>query len=324
MISDSQHPIEIVEVAPRDGLQNEPELVPTAAKISLIERLAAMGARRIEVASFVNPRRVAQMADAEEVVAGLPSKSKRGFSAIGLCLNVRGVDRALAISDDERGIDEVGCVLVATDSFGIANQGQTVSEGIAANQEMLRRAKAGGFRPQVTIAASFGCPFEGRVPAERVLDAACRLIDAGAEEISLADTIGVAVPQQVSDLVGLLLARIGSAVPVRLHLHDTRGLGPANAWAGYQAGVRVLDSSLGGLGGCPFAPKATGNVATEDLAYMFQHSGVATAIDLDTAIETNQWFAGVMGRPLPSRVGRAGNFISKPRVVGTIDQREPA
>lgn len=314
--------IEIVEVAPRDGLQNEPEVVPSETKIALIERLASFGARRIEVASFVNPRRVPQMADAEAVIASLPPKPARGFRATGLCLNVRGVERALAISDDERGIDEAGCVIVATDSFGIANQGQTVAEGIIANRTMIQRAKAGGLRAQVTIAASFGCPFEGPVRPERVIDIARAMIDAGAQEIALADTIGVAVPQQVSDLVGRLLADSGSDFPVRLHLHDTRGLGPANAWAGYQAGIRIFDSSLGGLGGCPFAPKATGNVATEDLAYLFKNSGVSVPICIEAAIDANHWFAGVMGRPLPSRVGRAGDFIPQPKAGAGISQQE--
>jgi hydroxymethylglutaryl-CoA lyase len=296
--------VTIVEVAPRDGLQNERELVSTGDKIALIGRLAAMGATRIEVASFVNPRRVPQMADGEAVIAGLPPRGARSFSAIGLVLNLRGVERALATD----ALDEAGCVLVATDGFGIRNQGQTVAEGIAANTAMLKAAKDGGLRPQVTISAAFGCPFEGEVPAARVVELTERMAEAGATEIALADTIGVAVPQQVADLVGAVRDRLGGAVPLRLHLHDTRGLAPANAWAGYQAGVRVFDSSLGGLGGCPFAPNATGNVATEELLYLFGRSGVATGLDLDAALAANAWFAGVMGRSLAGKVGRAGGF----------------
>ncbi|MFN7174922.1 MAG: hydroxymethylglutaryl-CoA lyase, partial [Thermaurantiacus tibetensis] len=201
-----------------------------------------------------------------------------------------------------------GCVLVATDAFGIRNQGQTVADGIAANRAMLKAAKAGGLFAQVTISAAFGCPFEGAVPPERVVALAEAMAEAGAEEIALADTIGVAVPAQVTDLVARVREAVGH-VPVRIHLHDTRGLAPANAWAAYEAGVRVFDSALGGLGGCPFAPKATGNVATEELVYLFERSGVATGLRLEAALEANRWFAGVMGRALPSRVGRAGDFV---------------
>jgi hydroxymethylglutaryl-CoA lyase len=305
--------VEIMEVAPRDGLQNEAEIVSTADKLALIERLAAIGAKRIEAGSFVNPRRVPQMADTDAVIAGLPPRKTRGYQTTGLCLNERGVLRAIAgRADGESGVDEAGCVLVATDTFGIRNQGQTVSEGLIANAEMIRLAKADGMRAQVTIAASFGCPFEGAVDQQHVIDLAQRLIDAGAEEIGLADTIGVAVPGQVGDLFANLLARIGNTLPLRVHLHDTRGMGPANAWAAYQAGVRTFDAALGGLGGCPFAPKAAGNVATEDLAYLFDHSRVTNNIDLEAALAANLWFAGIMGRPLPSRVGRAGDFNTQP------------
>ncbi|KPF64427.1 3-hydroxy-3-methylglutaryl-CoA lyase [alpha proteobacterium AAP81b] len=303
------NPVQIVEVSPRDGLQNEAGFVETPDKIALIERLIAMGARRIEVASYVNPRRVPQMADAEAVVAGLPDAP--GVSYIGLCLNERGVDRAIASRDDgARGLDEAGCVLVATDGFGIVNQGQTVEEGIAANKAMIAKAKAAGLLAQVTISASFGCPYEGHVPPERIIDLAKRMADAGAQEIALADTIGVAVPGQVADLVGRVIAGV-APLPIRLHLHDTRGLAPANAWAGYQAGCRTFDSALGGLGGCPFAPGAAGNVGTEELLYLFGRSGVATGLDIDAAVDANRWFATIMGRALPSRVGKAGDFMVK-------------
>jgi hydroxymethylglutaryl-CoA lyase len=300
--------IQIVEVSPRDGLQNEKGFVETADKLALINRLVAMGASRIEVASFVNPRRVPQMADAEGVVAGLPDAA--GVRFIGLCLNERGVDRAIASRETGgRGLDEAGCVLVATDGFGIVNQGQTVADGIIANTIMLKKAKAAGLFAQVTISAAFGCPYEGHVPPARVVDLAMRMADAGAQEIALADTIGVGVPAQVGDLVGAVIARIGD-VPLRLHLHDTRGLAPANAWAGYQAGCRVFDSALGGLGGCPFAPGAAGNVGTEELVYLFGRSGIATGIDIEAAVTANHWFATIMGRDLPSRVGKAGDFIA--------------
>ncbi len=302
-------PLQIVEVSPRDGLQNEKGFVETVDKLALIVRLIEMGARRIEVASFVNPRRVPQMADAEAVVAGLPDAP--GVRYIGLCLNERGVDRAIASRDTGgRGLDEAGCVLVATDGFGIVNQGQTVAEGIAANRIMLAKAKVAGLFAQVTISASFGCPYEGHVPAAHIVDLAERMAEAGAQEIALADTIGVGVPNQVHDLTAAVIERIG-AIPVRLHLHDTRGLAPANAWAGYQAGCRIFDSALGGLGGCPFAPGAAGNVGTEELLYLFGRSDLETGYDLDKAVSANRWFATVMGRELPSRVGKAGDFTIK-------------
>jgi hydroxymethylglutaryl-CoA lyase len=306
--------VSIVEVSPRDGLQNEPGFVETADKLDLIGRLIGFGARRIEVASYVNPRRVPQMADAEAVVAGLPAAP--GVRFIGLCLNERGVDRAIASLDGPRPLDEAGCVLVASDTFGIVNQGQTIEDGIAANSAMLAKAKAAGLFAQVTISAAFGCPYEGPVPAQRVIDLARRMADAGAQEIALADTIGVAVPGQVAELVGAVIAAI-APIPIRLHLHDTRGLAPANAWAGYQAGCRTFDSALGGLGGCPFAPGAAGNVGTEELLYLFGRSGIATGLALEDAIAANRWFAGIMGRALPSRAGKAGDFVARPIPQGT-------
>ena len=306
MANPASDPVSIMEVAPRDGLQNEAQIVSTANKIALVERLIAIGARRIEVASFVNPRRVPQMFDAEAVIAGLPDDAAVRYTA--LCMNVRGVERAVATRHGARGVDEAGCVIVATDQFGIANQGQTVAEGIAANRDMLSLALSSGLRAQVTIAAAFGCPFEGPVPPARVIDIAARMADAGAQEVALADTIGVAVPSQVGDLVSALIHKLGPDIPIRVHLHDTRGMAPANAWAAYQAGCRTFDSALGGLGGCPFAPGAAGNVATEELVYLFARSGVATGLDLDAALAANAWFAEIMGRVLPSRVGKAGDF----------------
>ncbi|WP_164156583.1 hydroxymethylglutaryl-CoA lyase [Sandarakinorhabdus rubra] len=306
-------PVTIVEVSPRDGLQNESVLVGTADKLALINHLVAMGATRIEVASFVNPRRVPQMADAEGVVAGLPAAP--GVRFIGLVLNERGVDRAIATRDNARPLDEAGCVLVATDTFGIVNQGQTIADGIAANTAMLRKAKGAGLFAQVTISAAFGCPYEGPVPATRVVELATRMAEAGAQEIALADTIGVGVPGQVGELTARVIEAI-APVPIRLHLHDTRGLAPANAWAGYLAGCRTFDSALGGLGGCPFAPGAAGNVGTEELLYLFGRSGIATGYDLDTTLAANRWFATIMGRALPSRAGKAGDFVARPIPTG--------
>jgi len=296
----AQGRVEIVEVGPRDGLQNEPGVVETRDKIALIERAIALGVRRIEVASFVNPRRVPQMADAEAVIAGTPARP--GLTRIGLVLNQRGAERALATD-----IEELGAVAVATDTFAMRNQGQTSDESVAVAMDIVAMAQAGGRSGQVTISAAFGCPFEGEVDPARVIAMAARVAQARPREIALADTIGCGVPAQVTDLVGRVRAVIGD-IPLRAHFHNTRNTGLANAWAAYQAGVTTLDASLGGLGGCPFAPKATGNIPTEDLAYLLARSGVATGLDLDGAIATGQWLSELMGRPLPGMVSRAGSF----------------
>jgi hydroxymethylglutaryl-CoA lyase len=299
--------VQIVEVGARDGLQNEPETMSTAEKLSLISRCISAGAKRLEVASFVNPARVPQMGDAEAVLSGLPDLKE--VSYIGLCLNKRGVLRAIdSRAGGKRGVDEAGCVIIASDTFGQRNQGQTVAESLTINREMLLLARSEGLVPQVTISAAFGCPFEGAVPPQRVVDIALNLADASPVEITLADTIGVAVPGQVRDLFGHLQNVLPTSIRLRVHLHNTRGTGIANAWAAYEAGVRIFDSSLGGMGGCPFAPKATGNIATEDLIYLFKRSGISTGLDLAEYIATNHWFESQLGRVLPSLVARAGDF----------------
>lgn len=296
--------IELVEVGPRDGLQNEPDIIATETKLELIERMIGYGARRLEVASFVHPARVPQMADAEAVIAGLPDRADCTY--IGLVLNKRGVMRALATRENgARGIDQVGCVVVASDTFGQKNQGQTIAQGIAETRDMLRFARAEGMRAQVTISAAFGCPFEGKVRHETVLAIAEELAAEDPEEIALADTIGVGTPFEAGELFGKLGELLEQKIPMRAHFHNTRGTGIANAWEAYKAGVQVFDASLGGLGGCPFAPRATGNIATEDLIYMMARSGVDSGIDLEAAIAANKWFAGVLGRELPSAVARA-------------------
>ncbi len=296
--------IELVEVGPRDGLQNEPDIIGTATKLSLINRMICYGARRLEVASFVHPQRVPQMADAEAVIAGLPDDPACTY--VGLVLNKRGVLRALATRENgARGVDQVGCVIVASDTFGQKNQGQTIAEGIAETRAMLRFARAEGMRAQVTISAAFGCQFEGEVKHSTVLAIAEELAIEMPEEIALADTIGVGTPFEAGELFGKLGETLGGAIPMRAHFHNTRGTGIANAWEAYKAGVRVFDASLGGLGGCPFAPRATGNIATEDLIYMMARSGVESGIDLEAAIAANKWFAGELGRELPSAVARA-------------------
>lgn len=292
--------IEIVEVGARDGLQNEPDILSTGTKVDLINRAIAAGVRRIETVSFVNPTRVPQMADAEAVMAALPASDIVTY--IGLVLNVRGAHRAL-----ETKVHELGAVAIASDSFGIRNQGQTSAQSVAVAREIIALAKANGRAGQVTISAAFGCPFEGAVSPDHVVAMAAELAKACPREIALADTIGVAVPAQVKDLITRVRAVIGE-IPLRAHFHNTRNTGLANAWAAYEAGVATLDSSLGGLGGCPFAPKATGNIPTEDLVYLLARSGVDAGLDLDALIETGQWLSGVMERPLPAMVTRAGNF----------------
>jgi hydroxymethylglutaryl-CoA lyase len=296
--------IELVEVGPRDGLQNEPDIITTAVKLELIARMIGYGARRLEVASFVHPQRVPQMADAEAVIAGLPDDPACTY--VGLVLNKRGVMRALATREGgARGVDQVGCVIVASDTFGQKNQGQTIAQGLAETRDMLRFARAEGMRAQVTISAAFGCPFEGEVKYSTVLAIAEELAIETPEEIALADTIGVGTPWEAGELFSKLGETLSGKIPMRAHFHNTRGTGIANAWEAYKAGVRVFDASLGGLGGCPFAPRATGNIATEDLIYMMARSGVESGIDLEAAIAANKWFAGELGRELPSAVARA-------------------
>jgi hydroxymethylglutaryl-CoA lyase len=296
----SSRDIEIVEVSPRDGLQNEPEIVATANKIALVEHAIAAGARRIEVASFVNPRRVPQMADAEAVIAGLPARSDVTY--VGLVLNARGAERAIAT-----GVDELGAVCVATDGFAVRNQGQTSDESVDSACAIVAMAKAAGRSAQITIGASFGCPFEGEVPQARIVEIARRVAAAGPCDIALADTIGVAVPSAVGSLVEKVRMLV-APVPVRVHLHNTRNTGLANAWAAVQAGAATLDASIGGLGGCPFAPGAAGNIPTEDTIYLLERAGIRTGLSLDRVIEASRWLTEIMGRPLAGMTSRAGPF----------------
>jgi hydroxymethylglutaryl-CoA lyase len=299
--------IEIVEVGPRDGLQGEPGVLPTATKIEFIERAIATGVRRVEVASFVDPKRVPQMADAEAVLAGLPRRP--GVRYIGLVLNRRGFERAA-----RAGCDEIGMAVVASDTFNRRNQGVTTDESIAAWRDMAAAARHEGILSQVTVSAAFGCPFEGEVPLQRVVDIARRVAEAEPFEIALADTIGAGVPAQVIELIG----RVREAVPgvaLRCHFHNTRNTGLANAFAAVQSGVTTLDASLGGIGGCPFAPAATGNIPTEDLLYMLQRSGYETGVSLAVAISTARWLQEQLGRPVPGMLVKAGDFTSPPARV---------
>lgn len=290
---------EIVEVGPRDGLQNESTLLPAAVKVEFVERLLAAGARRVEAVSFVHPERVPQMADAEEVMAKVPRPP--GVAYAGLVLNRRGFERAR-----EAGVDEVDFVVVSTDTFSRRNQGTSTEEGLRLWLEVAGLAHDAGIRPTVTLAAAFGCPFEGEVGPGRVTELVRRVADAGPAEIALADTIGVGVPTQVTDLVAR--ARQVTEAPLRFHFHNTRNTGYANAAAAVAAGVTTLDASCGGIGGCPFAPAATGNVATEDLGYLLDGMGYRTGLDLPEAARTGTWIGERLGTRVPALLGRAGTF----------------
>jgi len=298
---ESRGDICVMEVSPRDGLQNEAAIVSTEDKLALIERALAAGARRIEVASFVHPGRVPQMADAEEVCRQLPQRGDVRYT--GLVLNRRGYERLLATNR----LDEAGVVVPASDVFGERNQGMNVADSVALALDILRDARQRKFKAQVTIAVAFGCPFTGEVDEARVLEIAEELATESPVEIALADTIGVAVPAQVLRLFSSLRASLPD-VPLRAHFHDTRNTAIANAWAAIAAGVETLDASIGGVGGCPFAPNASGNVATEDLVYMLDRSGIDHGLALEKLIESAGWLQDVLEKPLASTLLKAGPF----------------
>jgi isopropylmalate/homocitrate/citramalate synthase len=290
--------VTVCDVAPRDGLQNEAETLEPESRTELIERIAAAGVPRIEAVSFVNPARVPQMAGAEEVVEAIERAD--GVVYAGLVLNERGYDRLLA-----SGLTEVHYTFASTQTFNQRNSNASIEESLQAGERIVARAHADGIRATVTIGASFGCPFEGAVDPGRVLEFAGRLVEAGWDEIVFADTIGVAVPRQVRHLVA---EGVKLGVPVGAHLHNTRNTGFANAYAAIESGATVLDASLGGIGGCPFAPRATGNICTEDLVYLLHGEGVETGIDLAALIAAAEWLEGVLERRLPGQVYRAGAF----------------
>ncbi len=293
--------VSIVDVAPRDGLQSEQKTLPTATKVRLIEKLYAAGITQVEVTSFVNPKRVPQMADATELLAAL-APLELPINKIGLALNLRGCERAI-----EAGVDEVGFVLVSTDTFSQRNQGAPVSRSIEIWQAIAQRCRAAGVRCNVLIAAAFGCPFEGEVSSQRVLDLAEQLLQTPPDCFGVADSIGVGVPSQIKTVIGGLTELVGE-LPIRCHLHDTRNTGIANALAAIEAGASMIDASTGGIGGCPFAPAATGNIATEDLLYALDRSGVSTGVDIQAILSAGQWLAEQLGHPMPSALSRAGIF----------------
>jgi len=288
--------ISICEVGPRDGLQNEKDVLAPKTRAELVNQLAAAGLPVVEAASFVSAERVPQMAGAEEVVDGIERRD--GTTYAGLALNEQGYDRLRAA-----GLDEVRFAVAATESFSKRNANASVEEAVAAAEQVLTRAREDGLRSTATISVAFGCPFEGRVDPETVVALAERL--RAADEVVLADTIGVATPGQVRALV----EQVGK--PVGAHLHNTRNTGFANAYAALEGGATTLDSSIGGLGGCPFAPRATGNVATEDLVYMLEGDGVETGVDLGALIAISAWLESVLGRPLEGQLYRAGRFPSE-------------
>ena len=295
--------VTVVEVAARDGLQNDDAELTTAQKVELVRRAVEAGVTRVEVASFVNPARVPRMADAEAVVAGLVADGTSGRAAlIGLVLNARGFERASATA-----VDEVNLVVMASDTFSQRNQGMTTEAAVRTVEEVVPLARAAGLVATVTLSATFGCPYEGEVPLARVVGLAARVAATGVEELAIADTIGVAVPADVRARAGAVRAVTGD-VRLRAHFHNTRNTGYANALAAYESGITVLDASLGGIGGCPFAPRATGNIATEDLAYLLERSGISTGLDLDALVAASDWLGEQLGRPTPALVSKAGGF----------------
>jgi isopropylmalate/homocitrate/citramalate synthase len=290
--------VTICDVGPRDGLQNEATTLAPAVRAELCDRLAATGVPRVEAVSFVNPTRVPQMAGAEEVMAAI--ERRPGTIYAGLVLNDRGYERALAA-----GVDEVHYAFPVTDAFCARNQNTTVADAIETSAGIVGRAKDDGVRVTVTLSVAFGCPFEGAVDPAHVLDVAARVAATAPDEIVLADTIGVGVPSQVETLVAGVAAL---GVPVGCHFHNTRNTGFANAVAAVATGASVLDASLGGTGGCPFAPRATGNIATEDLVYLLHGMGHETGIDLDALIRHATWLEAQLGKELPGQLHRAGTF----------------
>jgi (R)-citramalyl-CoA lyase len=290
--------VTVYDVGPRDGLQNEPEILDVATRAELVQKLAGAGVPAIEVASFVDPRRVPQMAHAEEVVSAVGKT--QGVVRAGLALNEHGYERLAAT-----GLDEVRFAFGVTESFNQRNQSASVAYSAETAGRIVSRAREDGLRSTVTLSVAFGCPFEGEVDPERVLEIAAQVLESNPDTLVLADTIGVAAPGAVRSLV----ARVVSlGIPVGGHFHNTRNTGYANALAALDAGASVLDASVGGLGGCPFAPNATGNIATEDLVYTLHREGIATGIDLGALIEIAVWLAETLGRRLDGQLYRAGSF----------------
>jgi hydroxymethylglutaryl-CoA lyase len=295
----------IVEVSPRDGLQNESLVLSTDAKVELVTRLVDVGARRVEAVSFAHPRLVPAMADAEAVMERVPRRD--GVSYAGLVLNRRGLDRALAT-----GVHEVNVVVCVSDTFSRRNQNASTDEAMRAAVDVVEHARSEGLFTTLTLATAFGCPFEGEVSRDRVVELAEEAARTGVDELCLADTIGVGVPTQVRDLADATRDRVGPSPALRFHFHNTRNTGFANAAAAVDAGVTVLDASAGGIGGCPFAPAATGNIATEDLVYLLERMGWRTGFDLEAMLPTAGFLAEQLAHDVPALLPRAGVFPPAP------------
>jgi isopropylmalate/homocitrate/citramalate synthase len=290
--------ITLCDVGPRDGLQNDPKILDPGVRAELVNRLAAAGLPRIEAVSFVNPARVPQMAGAEDVVEAIDRMP--GVVYAGLALNDKGYERLRATE-----LDEVHFAFAASEEFNRRNAGASVEDSVQSAERIVSRAHADGIRVTVTIGTAFGCPFEGAIDPKRVLEVAARIAQGDPDEIVFADTVGVGVPRQVRHLVSEAV-KLGT--PVGVHLHNTRSTGVVNAYEAIASGATVLDASVGGIGGCPFAPRATGNVCTEDLVYMLHGEGIETGVDLDELIGVARWLEGVLGRELEGQVYRAGSF----------------
>jgi hydroxymethylglutaryl-CoA lyase len=293
--------VTVVEVSPRDGLQNESTILSTDAKVELIGRLVDAGVRRIEAVSFAHPRLVPAMADAEAVMAQVPRKPDVSYA--GLILNRRGLDRAL-----NAGVDEINVVVAATDTFSQRNQNVSADEAMRMAEDVIAAARSHGLFTTLTISTAFGCPFEGAVSADQVIELARRGAEAGVHELCFGDTIGVGVPSQVREFTLRVRAEVGTEPGLRFHFHNTRNTGFANAFAALLDDVTVLDASAGGIGGCPFAPKATGNIATEDLVYMLHRMGWQTGLDLAALLPVAEFLTRQLGHQVPAMLPRAGLF----------------
>ncbi|MDV6259738.1 hydroxymethylglutaryl-CoA lyase [Rhodococcoides yunnanense] len=294
--------VQLVEVGPRDGLQNEKTSLSVDQKIELIARSVTAGVKRIEAVSFVNPKRVPQMAGAEDVMAGI--ERRHDVSYIGLVLNRRGLERAVAAR-----VNEVNVVVVASEEFSRRNQNCSVAEAVSTARDVVRDAGSAGLATTVTIAAAFGCPFSGEVDPRFVGEILAQFADDRPSEIALADTIGVGVPTQVRVLADMATQQ-APGIPQRWHFHNTRNTGYANALTALDTGARALDASIGGFGGCPFAPAATGNIASEDLIYALDRSGVDTGVHQQVLIDAASWLGNALGKEVPALLGRAGGFPS--------------
>ena len=292
--------ISILEVGPRDGLQSEPEILPTEVKKEFITRTIDAGIKQIEVTSFVHPKKVPQMADAEKLVESLPENDDVTY--IGLIMNQRGFERAR-----DCGIDEVGMVIVSTDTYNMKNQNVVTQESIDNWLSIAAEAKSAGIRTSVVIACSFGCPYEGEIDPEHIASIAEQVLEGQPDVLGLADSVGVAVPSQIKRTFSLV-KELAPSIPLRTHLHNTRNTGLANAAAAVEAGVSIIDASTGGIGGCPFAPRATGNIPTDDLLYMLDRSGIETGVDLRQVVKTTDWLEEQLGRAVPAMVPKAGIF----------------